>query len=194
MNSIPSQILPSNKPAFQTFTNKLLAGLLVILLSACTLSPVRQAPDANDLPLFVAPTISPTEVPPTPLPDEPTAAPAGENSENCTDGLKFIADKTIPDGTVIAPGATVDKRWEVENSGTCNWGIGYTLRQISGEEFSAATDQALVPARSGSRTEIRIFFTAPTETGTFRSAWQAFSPQGTAFGDLFYIEIIVKAE
>jgi hypothetical protein len=112
---------------------------------------------------------------------------------DCTDGLRYLSDLTIPDGTQVAPGEGVDKRWQVENSGTCNWDERYRLMRISGEKLGVDGEQALYPARSGTQAEIRILFTAPKEPGTYRSAWQAYDPQGQPFGDPIYIEILVSA-
>jgi hypothetical protein len=39
---------------------------------------------------------------------------------------------------------------------------------------------------------LRMVFTAPQEAGTYRSAWQAYDPDGGPFGDPFYIEIVVE--
>ena len=57
--------------------------------------------------------------------------------------------------------------------------------------MSAATTQALVPARNGTETIISIQFTAPLEPGTYRSEWKAFDPNGQSFGDLLYMVIVV---
>jgi len=111
---------------------------------------------------------------------------------SCVDSLRFIADQTIPDGTEVERGATLDKVWEVENSGTCNYDERYRLKLIAGDELGAKPEQALFPARSGTRFEIHIRFIAPMEVGNVRSAWQAFDPQGNPFGDPIYIEIVVK--
>src|SRR5690242_20438135 len=45
----------------------------------------------------------------------------------CKDSLTFVKDLTIPDGTEVAPESTLDKRWEIENNGNCNWGDGYRV-------------------------------------------------------------------
>ena len=126
---------------------------------------------------------------PTALPEvsRPTATPA------CTNILSFLEDVTIPDGTITSPGGVLDKRWRVENTGTCNWDEDYRLKLVSGAEMGAAVEQALYPARSGTQFEIRVVFQAPQEAGLYRSAWQAYSPKGDAFGDPFYIEIVVEA-
>jgi hypothetical protein len=93
---------------------------------------------------------------------------------------------------VALPGLPVDKRWLVENSGSCNWGEQYRLRLIEGPDLGAEPEQALYPARTGTQSVIRILFTAPLEPGRYRSAWQAYSPLGEPFGELFYLEIVVE--
>ncbi len=109
----------------------------------------------------------------------------------CTNNLVYIADQTIPDGTQVSPGAVLDKQWEVENQGTCNWDDYYHLKLIAGPQLSAPLEQALYPARSGAQAVIRILFTAPQELGNYRSAWQAYSPSDEPFGDPIFIEIVV---
>ena len=110
----------------------------------------------------------------------------------CTDSLKFIDDLTIPDGTAVAPDSSLDKRWSVENIGTCNWDDRYHLRLTGGPDLGAGSVQALFPARAGSQAVIRIQMTAPTKPGPYRSAWQAYNPADEAFGDVIYIDILVK--
>ena len=115
-----------------------------------------------------------------------TAAPA------CSNNLVFRQDLTLPDGTVVTPNQELDKRWQVENAGTCNWDAGYRLRLLSGPPLGAAEEQALYPARAGTLVEVRLLFTAPAEAGTYQSAWQAIDPQGNPFGDPIYVQIMVQ--
>ena len=117
----------------------------------------------------------------------PTTTPA------CTPNLLFLEDLTVPDGTVIAPGKLIDKRWLVENTGSCNWDEQYSLTLLAGPELGAPIEQALFPARSGMQATVRIIFTAPEELGMYRSAWQAKDSQGNLFGDPIYIDIIVQS-
>ena len=92
---------------------------------------------------------------------------------------------------MVNPGETLDKRWQVQNNGACNWGFGYTLRVVTGPDLGAAPEQALFPARAGTDAVIQILYTAPTEPGIYRSAWQAFDSTGRAFGDPIFIEVVV---
>lgn len=78
------------------------------------------------------------------------------------------------------------------NSGSCNWDASYRLKWIGGDPLGAAAEQVLYPARTGTQATIRIFFTAPTSPGTHQSAWQAYSPDGIAFGDPVYVEMVVQ--
>jgi len=175
---------------FTQSSRLLLVGFLAMQLSGCIL-PSTGVLDRNRPSLYRPPTLQPpaTVTPqPSPTSEKPTLVAA------CTNLLSFIRDVTIPDGTQVKVGSTMDKRWEVENSGTCNWNEHYRLRLVAGPDLGAATEQNLFPARSGARTEIRIVFTAPNEPGAYRSAWQAFTPDGQPFGDFFYIDIIVESQ
>jgi hypothetical protein len=166
--------------------------LLFLLLTSCGRAPERVQPEAGGETFYLPPTTAPSATPTsepaheTPQPTQPTPQPP------CTPDLEFIADLTIPDGTVVSGGDLLDKRWQVENSGTCNWDAGYRNRLIAGPSLGAATEQSLYPARSGAQAVIRIIFRAPNEQGTYRSAWQAHTPAGEAFGDPFFIEVVVE--
>ena len=152
---------------------------------------------------YVPPTLAPTSPLTAPETEErsslSTEAIAFEEPETtptpaCTPDLAFLDDLTIPDGALVGPEMELDKRWQVENSGTCNWDAGYRLKLIAGPDMGAAPEQALYPARSGSQAPVRILFVAPEEAGVYRSAWQAFDPRGEPFGDPIFIEILVQEE
>jgi hypothetical protein len=146
--------------------------------------------NASAPPLYLPPTEA---NPPAPLAFTPTfQLPGPSPTPACTNALLFGQDVTIPDGTVVAPGSLLDKQWQVQNSGTCNWDNRYRLRLISGEPLGAATEQALFPARSGTQAILQIAFTAPTATGNYYSEWQAFDPLGMPFGDSLTIKISVN--
>ncbi len=160
---------------------------LLLLLSGC--SSAGEATPTLDV--YRPPTQAATV---TPLPvstqeieagDRPTTEPA------CTNVLWFFQDITIPDGTQVSPGERLDKRWLVQNAGTCNWDERYQIRLEAGSNMGVPPQQALFPARSGLEVTVRMNFIAPDEAGTYRSAWQAYDPDGVPFGDPFFIEVIV---
>lgn len=143
---------------------------------------VQVSPPTSDSPTPSAPKAEFTDSINIP---QPLTSPA------CKSNLLFLEDITIPDGTQVDPQEILDKRWLVENNGTCNWDRRFNLRLIAGPGMGASPDMALFPARSGSQAEIRIQFTGPQEPGIYRSAWQAVDPQGNLFGDPIFIEINV---
>ena len=123
---------------------------------------------------------------------EPTTEILPVATPQCSDLLTYLEDLTIPDGTVVQPGDVLDKRWLIQNNGSCNWNENYRLKLVSGPALGVPEEQALYPARGGTQAVIRILFKAPNEPGLQRSAWQAFTPQGEAFGDPIYIEISIE--
>ena len=169
--------------------------LLFITASACSSRPIPTPflpPTSHALliepTLIIIPTATSEQVRIIPL---PTIIPTLDQSD-CVNNLTFIEDVTIPDNSFVAFGAPMDKQWLIENSGTCNWKSGYSLRHTGGAALGASEEFALFPARSGIQTIIQITFTAPFEEGVYESVWQAFDPHGLAFGDPLYIRILVS--
>jgi len=109
----------------------------------------------------------------------------------CTNGLTYVQDLSVPDGSNFAPGQTIDKRWQVRNSGTCNWDRSYGLKLISGDSMGNQSLLPLFPARAGAAAILEIHFTAPPSGGLYECHWQAVDPQGQPFGDAVYMQISV---
>ena len=172
----------------------LTVSLALILLAAC--SPT-QTPTPFIPPRAATPTqgniqgntpVIPTNTP-APIPTaSPTVTPP------CTNGLAYVDDLTIPDGTFVTPGSLVEKKWQVQNNGSCNWDSRYRLLFSGGVNMGANTEQGLYPARAGALAVIRITFIAPDEPGTYTTAWQAIAPNGEPFGDPVFMEINVQLE
>jgi hypothetical protein len=143
--------------------------------------PITQIPS-------VTPSPRPSDTAPSSLsPTNITITP----TNTCFNELSFLEDITIPDGAQVTQGDFLDKRWKVENSGTCNWNNTYRIKLLDGIAMDATPEQALYPAKAGSTAVIRMIFTAPLEPGYYRSAWQAVSPAGDFFGDPIFIDIEV---
>lgn len=162
------------------------------LLAACSF-PRPQASSARTTP-FLAPTGAAQLAPQTSTASAalPQTAASLPTPVACVNALTYLEDLSIPDGSVVAPQSTLIKRWQVRNSGTCNWDAAYHLKLIAGTEMGAPSELALYPARSGSDAVIEIQFVAPAETGNYRSAWQAVDPSGAEFGDPIFIDINVQ--
>lgn len=162
-----------------------------ILFSSCVLPrPQREAPESELTPIFIPPELRPATAT---IDVAALNSSQAEEEANCADGLSFLNDLTIPDGTEVVAGTVIEKQWEVKNTGSCNWTEKYSLRLVAGLSLGVNPEQKIYPALSGSKAVIRIDFMAPTTPGNYRSAWQAYNPKNQPFGDIFYIDIVVKA-
>jgi hypothetical protein len=167
--------------------------IFLLILTACapTVTPTLFRPPSGVSSTATSPVPSPVAVtaiiPPTEtlVPASPTPIPP------CTNALKWLADLTFLDDTLVLPGQRIDKQWSIQNSGTCDWDAHYRLRNINGETLGAPAEMPLFPARAGATITLSIVFLAPSDAGTYRSEWQAVTPDGTLFGDTVYIKIVV---
>ncbi len=182
----------SSGPATRT-----LLFAILIMQAACT---PRATPT-----LFVAPTsaeISLTAAAPTatsaspPHLDGRAHADAITRAYHLTHALhqrsEFRPGCDDPGWHLCDAGAMIDKQWLVTNSGTCNWDASYRIKLISGDAMGVPSEQELYPARAGTEATLQMIFTAPQNIGTYQSAWQAFGPDGTAFGQAITIQVNVS--
>ncbi len=109
----------------------------------------------------------------------------------CVNAARFLEDLTVPDASVIAPGAVIDKRWSVQNTGTCDWGPDYRLAPVDAGGFEGANPIALYPARAGEQAVWQVEVRAPLDPGEHVGTWQAVAPDGTRFGDLVFLLVEV---
>src|SRR5215208_1283379 len=189
--------LPQHLRRFPLWVSRPLFTVILILLFTSACSPAS-TPTPFRPPTIQAPLIEPTliihptqpvaVIQSTPL---PTIFPT-VNPEACSNNLTFVEDLTIPDNTFTTFGLALDKQWQVENSGTCNWNSTYRLKHIGGAALGAPEELALYPARAGTQATIQVLFTAPFTEGVYESAWQATDSNGVAFGDPIYITIVVQ--
>ncbi len=157
----------------------------VLLLSiACTFGKAISTPP-------------PTMVPPTPgevaaaLQPTMTPVPPLAGGGGCSLNAAYVADVTIPDNTVVAPGASFTKVWRVRNSGTCTWEAGTQLVFVDGEPMTSIGALPVPAVAPGATTDISVEMVAPTAPGTYKSVWQLQSPEGQLFGNRIYAQIVV---
>jgi len=159
-----------------------------------TSAPAPGTPTATWTPVVV--TATPTPVPATPtatwtpviivVTETPTPTPTG-----CTLDAAFVADVTVPDGTVFSPGAQIDKIWRIHNSGSCPWESGYSWVFVSGDQMGAAASQAVPAIAAGANVDIGVTMYAPSTPGTYTGYWQMKSPAGEVFGQTGSVQIVV---
>jgi hypothetical protein len=144
----------------------------------------RDIPDGADLlptptaTTIVLPTSTPTLVP------TPTV---------CVDNAAFVADVTVPDGMVVAPGQRIDKVWRLRNTGNCRWGAGYSAVFVSGNQMSGASVVAIPETPAGATVDIAVTLVAPGTSGTHTGYWQLRNAAGSLFGRPFLVQVVVPA-
>jgi hypothetical protein len=108
------------------------------------------------------------------------------------DNAAFVADVTIPDGTVISPGAAFTKTWRLQNAGTTTWTASYSLAFISGEQMGTITSvpisQSVAP---GAQIDVSVDMVAPNNVGSYQGYWKMKNGSGQFFNDSVYVLITV---
>jgi hypothetical protein len=108
----------------------------------------------------------------------------------------YVADVTVPDGTVFKPGADFVKTWSIKNSGSCNWDDGYVFAWIAGDKaldpYSVKFKDKKDFISAGTTTNISVNLTAPLDPGKYTATWRMQSDTGYYFGSMFTVVIEVK--
>lgn len=131
-------------------------------------------------------TITPTGTLPTPTINASSLAVGCNN-------LAFIADVTIPPGTVLKPNEGFAKTWKVENNGTCDWLYQYTLSLAGGDAFSGKNTKIQKLVKAGNWTKFTIGMTAPNKPGKYTSYWRL-SNGPSMFGASLAVSFTVAAD
>ena len=131
----------------------------------------------------------------TPAAPTATQTPTPTADVNCLRAV-FIADVTIPDGTLLDPQASFQKTWRIRNAGTCTW--GRTAGQVSWAFVSGAQmggpDRVTIAGEvppEGSY-DVTAELTAPATMGQYVGWWQAQGRDGRAVSAPCWVQIQVK--
>jgi hypothetical protein len=183
---------PSNTPA---------ATDTPLSLATSALPTVSTGPTATGGAQGALPTLSFNNTPgtnTTPLAGfTPLSSPVVVNTTAATcHNAIYIADVTIPDDTVMKPGADFDKTWRIQNTGTCSWDDGFKLVFISGDRdldpANYEIDDTSEFVDSGETVEITVRLTAPIKEGTYTANYQMQTDAGVYFGETIYVRIKVQ--
>jgi hypothetical protein len=149
----------------------------------------------------ITPTLEPTATS-TPLPVTPTLqGPVGTATPTLrpvitgtgSDSSKYIADVTIPDGTVFNPGDTFIKTWTILNNGKTTWTKEYKLVYFDGY-IGSTTVTAVNLTKDvlpGEQVNISVTLKAPATNGTYTSYWKMYSAAGFFFGEQVNVVFVV---
>lgn len=165
--------------------------------AAQTVEAILSATPVNPTPIFTLTSSEPATITPIPSPVF-TNTPAATATPNCP-LAEFVADVTIPDGTVVTPGQNFNKKWRLKNIGACAWS-GYTLVFDSGESMNGPTTKAIGTVNPGQEIDIDVDLKAPTTAGTYRGYWRLVTNENVLVpivkgyqGRTFFVEVKVTA-
>lgn len=134
---------------------------------------------AGDRALWGAPRIIRSGIPPTPI----TPVPTTPSSGSACDRVTFVADITVPDGTIFAPNQDFTKTWRLKNSGTCPWTTAYSLVFVGGDQMGGPAMANLpIIVGPGQMVDLTVGFKAPSAAGAYKGYWQFRNANGVLFG------------
>ena len=133
------------------------------------------------------------------IPVLPTLAVAGTSNTGLTavgcDNATYVSETDPLDKAQISAGKDFTKGWQMQNTGTCSWGTGYSWAFASGDDMGCnsvvykANDAATDPGHSNT---FIVNCTAPSTAGEYKAFWQMKNDKGTAFGFSPWVDIVVK--
>ncbi len=110
-----------------------------------------------------------------------------------TDGLAYVSDVTIPDGTSINVSQGYTKTWRVKNTGTSTWGSGYKWTFDGGDQMGGPNSIDVSSTGPGSTLDLSVNLTAPSTPGNYQGFWKMQAPNGQKFGDRVWVKVTVVA-
>lgn len=150
---------------------------------------------------FATPTQTPPSIQLSPSVAAATPAPAATQPASAGERGEYLADVTVPDGTVFGPNQQFQKTWRVKNTGQTIWTTDYTLVYIDGALMGAEPAVPLAEAvEPGKQTEITVDMVTPPNPGGYRGYWKLRNAAGQVFGfglnadEAIWVDIVVESE
>jgi len=170
------------------------AAAQTIVAQAASAQPTVEettTPMPTDTESILTPTDSGSTTPavlPTLVSSLPTSTSGGSSCNNST----YVADATVQDGTVMSPGQTFVKTWTLQNTGSCTWDTGFTMRFFSGSLMSGSSGTVSSAVAPGQQGNVSVTLTAPTTAGTYQGNWRLADDSGITFGEIVDVVIDVN--
>lgn len=191
-------------------------GSIVMLLVCCLLSAclgeqstetvnntksVKLIPSAiaSETESYLLPTATVKSI--TTVSSEPVVLPTSTISSTPCDLVEFVADVTVPDGTVFHPNESFTKTWQLRNIGSCTWTTNYELAFEKGDAMTDSVVQKLSSEIApGQTVDISVNLSSPAQEGSFRGYWKLLNASGAKLSiqngstdSLFYVDIAVTS-
>jgi hypothetical protein len=102
----------------------------------------------------------------------------------CSNQAAFVADVTIPDETILEPGASFVKTWRLKNTGNCTWTSDFKLVFLSGDAMGALASAKLTNASvpPNANLNVTVALKAPETPGNYQGYFKMRAPDGSVFG------------
>jgi hypothetical protein len=122
----------------------------------------------------------------------PIVALATEAGPLCLDSA-FISDVNYADGTVVEDNTLIAKAWQIQNTGTCTWDDGFSLRPVTGSAkgtWDIKYKKEFV--EPDEIVEVKIEIKTPSTGGDWGGCWRMYSDSEQPFGT--FVCLLVKVE
>lgn len=100
----------------------------------------------------------------------------------CIPNAQFVADVTIPDGTLLQPNQAFTKTWRMRNAGNCAWNEAYRFVFVTGTAMTNEVEQIVPPTNPGETRDVAVPMQAPTAPGQHVGRWRMRDDTGKLFG------------
>lgn len=150
-------------------------------VSQITIVPPTESPTVPSETVSPSPSATVAEAPT----NTPTSTPTpivGNGPGGCVLRATYIADVTIPDGTVLAPNAPFVKTWRIRNDGTCTWEAGYQLVYADGNQMSGPAAVNIPSASPNQTIDVSVNLAAPGTSGDYTGRWRLRATNNAIFG------------
>jgi hypothetical protein len=186
--------VPDGEKSFRVEQTWMPTGLGTYTIAVIAYDTKGQPSEPAIITVNVQPAPTPTpNLTPTVIPSA-TSTPGAQQTEGCTHSAVFVADVTIEDNAQMAPGTEFVKTWRMRNNGTCNWGPGYQLVFVQGDQMGGPASVDVPPTLVDATVDVEARLWAPQEPGAYRGTWRMRTPDGVDFGDSPYVQIVVSQE
>ena len=128
---------------------------------------------------------------PTPTGTYYTATPNPNTLAYGCNNLQLIRSYTEPEGP-YKPGQQFTQKWQVANTGTCDWLYLYSLTFVSGERMGGNGSRLSNKIDPGKWTTLEVQLDAPDSAGTYTANWRFTHADGTPFGSVLPVSIKVE--
>ena len=120
-----------------------------------------------------------------------TATPNPNTLAYGCNNLVLIESYTEPAGP-FKPGQPFTQKWQVANTGTCDWLYLYNLQFVSGDRMGGNGGRLSNKIEPGKWTTLSVDLDAPNSAGTHTGNWRFAHADGTYFGSVLPVSIRVE--